>query len=80
MELLTEQMTLSRFLYLLSFDTKHLKIMTPPQAHSLREEFMLIHTIFSSTAGAGFTKMYRTAVLGKCSALNGVILKKFPLD
>lgn len=80
MELLTEKLTLSKFLYLLSFDSKQLKIMTPEQAHKLREDYMFVHTVFQSTDGAGFTKMFRSAVLGKCSALNGVILKKFPID
>jgi len=76
MELLTEQLDLSRFLYLLSFDTKQLKHMNIQQIKQLQNDYMLIHTVFTSTYGKTFTKMYRNSVVGKCSALNGVIEKK----
>lgn len=76
MENLTCKIDLNRFLYLLGFDTKLLKTMSYAEVEALRNDYMLVHTVFTSTDGLRFTKMFRSAVIGKCSALNGVLIKR----
>lgn len=75
-ELLTRKLSLDKFLYLLSFDTSELKYLGEKEQEELRKEFMFIHDIFKSKYGQQFTKMFRSSVIGKCSAINGVIMKK----
>lgn len=75
MNILLEQLNLKDFLDLLSFDTKMLKVMSKSQKEQLVKDYKLVHTIFTSREGNQFTKMFRNAVIGKCSSLNGVILK-----
>lgn len=76
MTLLLDKLDLDRFLYLLSFDTKLLKVMTREQIEELQKDYMLIHTHFTSKEGGKYTKMFRNATIGKCSSLNGVLQKK----
>jgi len=80
MEYITTKLSLERFFTLLSFDTKFIKTMTPDEIEQLRQDYLLIHTYFSSDQGKAFTKMFRSAVIGKCSSLNGVLLKHSPKD
>lgn len=76
MELLTNKLTLSRFLYLLSFDTKMLAVMNKEEKEELLKDYKLIHTYFISREGKKYTKLFKSACVGKASSLNGAILKK----
>lgn len=75
MKSLTKELNLEDFLELLSLDTKLLKNCSKEELEEYRNKYLLILNVFSSSYGNLFTKLFRSAVIGKASSLNGVILK-----
>jgi hypothetical protein len=75
MPFLEEQITLARFLYLLSLDTKLLKNFDKEYLVALNKDYQLIHSTFVSREGGKFTKLYRSSVIAKCAALSQSINK-----
>ena len=78
MKLLVENLDLSRFLYLLSFNCKDLTSMGFDEAQQLREDFRLVHTHFIKTDS--YTTKLRLSLLGKCSSNIDRITKTFDMS
>jgi len=82
MKLLTDKLTLERFLYLVSFDTKQIKkgnvVYTQEEALQHREDLILIHTYFAQS-DASFSPKVRLSILGKCSGQIPYLTKLFNL-
>lgn len=76
MNTIIDNLTLTEFLNLLSLDTKIFKMCTKEQLELYQHQYNLIHAAFTSSYGSQFTKMFRSAVIGKCSSLNGVIINR----
>lgn len=83
MEYITSKITLERFLYLISFDTKQLKkgtvIYSQEEALQHREDLITIHTFFAQSP-LSFNPKVRLSILGKCSAQIPYLTKLYNLS